>query len=194
MKEKTDLRIQRTQKNLKNALLSLIDEKKIEDITVTELSEKAEINRKTFYAHYPSIQELVYEILEEHSQNFKDTISTFEFFSTDFKINDFIESLNQNFTNNIKLYRSLICTGYMYLFDQEKYIFKKCLMEKFPQKETLADILVRSYCNYIAGGVYTTYYELLILRDDKELDDVTNVVEIVLREHLETIRKKYESK
>ncbi len=191
MKEKIDLRVQRTQKNLKNALISLIDEKKIKDITVTELAEKAEINRKTFYSHYPSIEELVYDILEDHSSNFNNTISTYDFFSADFDIEHFIDSMNQNFVNNIKLYRSLVCTSYMYLFDQEKYIFKKCLMKKFPQRENLPDTLVRTYCNYIAGGVYTAYYELLILRDDKTLDDIANVIEIVLSEHLGSIREKY---
>ena len=43
-----DRRVQRTQKNIRNALSSLLSEKELSQITVKELSDKADINRKTF--------------------------------------------------------------------------------------------------------------------------------------------------
>ena len=67
--EKTDLRIRRTQELLQEALLKLMQEKPFEEITVTELAETAKINRKTFYAHHGTKQELydsmVIQILDE---------------------------------------------------------------------------------------------------------------------------------
>ena len=45
----------RSKRMIKQAFLSLIKEKDISKITVTELVERADLNRATFYAHYPDI-------------------------------------------------------------------------------------------------------------------------------------------
>lgn len=52
--KKQDMRYQRTQRFLKAALIELLQEKRIDKISVRELAERAEINRATFYLHYDS--------------------------------------------------------------------------------------------------------------------------------------------
>lgn len=49
----TDRRVRRTQKQLQAALLALIEEKEFGDITVEEITERADVGRTTFYLHYP---------------------------------------------------------------------------------------------------------------------------------------------
>ena len=58
----TDLRIVKTRTNIKNSLIDLLAEKNVSKITVTELAEKAMINRKTFYRHYHTVQDVVDDI------------------------------------------------------------------------------------------------------------------------------------
>lgn len=60
----TDLRVKRTLKSIRNAFFTLVMEKNYSDISITELTELAEINRKTFYLHYASLDELVDEVKE----------------------------------------------------------------------------------------------------------------------------------
>ncbi len=60
-----DLRVRRTLKAIRNAFYELVIEKSYSDISITELTEKAEINRKTFYLHYSSLDDLVEEVQEE---------------------------------------------------------------------------------------------------------------------------------
>lgn len=64
----TDRRILRTKKAIRQAFLSLLSERTFEDITVSALSERAGINRKTFYLHYNSTRELYDEIRQEESE------------------------------------------------------------------------------------------------------------------------------
>lgn len=52
MNKKENQRIALTKRLLKEALLKLMTEKNIQNITVSELCEAAEINRSTFYNHY----------------------------------------------------------------------------------------------------------------------------------------------
>ena len=50
-------------KNLiRNALLSLMTEKPFEKITITDIVNRADINRGTFYAHYRSTDEVLEKI------------------------------------------------------------------------------------------------------------------------------------
>ena len=57
-----DKRILNTKKKLTNALLEILKDKNIKDITVLELCKKANINRTTFYKYYKDVDDLVITI------------------------------------------------------------------------------------------------------------------------------------
>lgn len=63
--EKKDLRYSRTDRLLKEALLELLKVKPIEKITIKDLTERASINRCTFYHHYQDIYDLLEQIEDE---------------------------------------------------------------------------------------------------------------------------------
>lgn len=64
-KQRTDRRISRTRCAIQDAFIRLLAEKDLNDITITELSEEADIDRRTFYLHYDSIGEIVDEFERE---------------------------------------------------------------------------------------------------------------------------------
>jgi len=77
--EKIDPRVIRTRKLLKESILSLIPEKPYHDITIQDITDRATLNRVTFYLHYDNkldlLQDASYEILDELVQSYgKDTI------------------------------------------------------------------------------------------------------------------------
>ena len=66
-----DLRVIKTKKVLKETLKQLIIEHNdFTTINVKELCEKAHINRRTFYLHYQSINDILLEAQEEFALNF----------------------------------------------------------------------------------------------------------------------------
>jgi len=56
-----DRREQRTKARLRAVILELVEQKSLTEITVTEIAERADIARKTFYAHYYDVQELLWD-------------------------------------------------------------------------------------------------------------------------------------
>lgn len=58
-----DRRIIRTRKAIKDAFVDLLAEKPLEKITITALAQRADIDRKTFYTHYTSIDDLLKDYL-----------------------------------------------------------------------------------------------------------------------------------
>lgn len=60
---------------MNQALISLLEKKDIEFITVTEITKKAGVNRSTFYLHYDNIYELLEETIENTNKKFFDAFS-----------------------------------------------------------------------------------------------------------------------
>ncbi len=56
---KLDPRIERTQEALRGALMALIEEKGFDAISVQDITERARLNRATFYLHYDDKQDLL---------------------------------------------------------------------------------------------------------------------------------------
>ncbi len=65
-----DRRIRRTRKRLKEALISLILEKKYERITVQEILDRADVGRSTFYLHYRDKDDLLVSGMPENLLRF----------------------------------------------------------------------------------------------------------------------------
>ena len=65
-KIKHDLRYIKTEKAIRKTFHELLQEKDISRITVKELTERAEINKTTFYAHYETLPDLVNTLESEN--------------------------------------------------------------------------------------------------------------------------------
>ena len=65
-----DRRVKRTKKALYDALLKLLNEKSINEITVTELTTLADVNRATFYFYYTDLIDMLQQIQNEAYENF----------------------------------------------------------------------------------------------------------------------------
>lgn len=65
MKTKTDMRIVKSKLAIKNAFLQLIKENGYANITITDIANRAMINRKTFYMHYETKEILYKSIINE---------------------------------------------------------------------------------------------------------------------------------
>ena len=72
-----DRRVRRTKQLLRSALLGLLREKSVDQITVTELTEKADVNRGTFYGHYKDIFDMVEQLENEMFREFSDLLHAY---------------------------------------------------------------------------------------------------------------------
>ena len=70
-----DKRVVRTKKAIRNAFTELLAEKDINFITVKDIAERANINRKTFYNYYSGIYQVVEEMEHELVNNFEGAFS-----------------------------------------------------------------------------------------------------------------------
>ena len=72
--KKIDRRVVKTKKAIHNAFAKLLTEKELNDITISDIAELADINRKTFYNYYAGIYEVVDEIEDGIVQTLRDAL------------------------------------------------------------------------------------------------------------------------
>jgi AcrR family transcriptional regulator len=69
-----DPRVIRTRQLLRNALISLIKEKGFENITIKEITDRATLNKATFYLHYRDKEDLLVKSTEQLIEELAESI------------------------------------------------------------------------------------------------------------------------
>ena len=73
-KQSDSRRVQETKQKLQTALLELLQEKNIEQITVMEVTERSQINRTSFYRYYLDVYDLYDQIIDSLVEKLQQTI------------------------------------------------------------------------------------------------------------------------
>ena len=68
MNTKNNKRSQNSVNKIKTSLMEILKDKKLTEIKISELCKKSNINRTTFYAHYDTVEDVLYEMCEEKIQ------------------------------------------------------------------------------------------------------------------------------
>lgn len=69
-KKQEDLRVRKTKQAIRSAFKEMICEMDLNEITIKELTLRAQINRKTFYLHYQCLDDVMTELEDEIADNF----------------------------------------------------------------------------------------------------------------------------
>ena len=73
--KKEDRRVRRTKKLMTQALTQLLQQKQVNEITVKELTDLADMNRGTFYLYYKDIFDMLEKIEDELFENLNGIIA-----------------------------------------------------------------------------------------------------------------------
>jgi len=116
MRERSkDLRVRRTLTAVRNAFNDLVLTRDYREISITDLTEKAGINRKTFYLHYSSLDDLVAEIEEEMANDILEHIGKY---AVALDLNGCISNFYLYMENCSKVQKKLMCdTSYSFFYD-----------------------------------------------------------------------------
>ena len=165
----------RSRRLIRSAFLELLREKSYEKITVTDIVTRADINRSTFYAHYPDVRGLVEEIVGEaitYSTALADSLNIQEFLEDPLH---FLRELSSYGSDNKELY-ALLCRSDFAHRQMEQV--KRTLMDSALRSPAFPDHLrnspeFRIHIGFFVGGVLSLYTMWLQGELDCSLDDIT---------------------
>lgn len=139
MKE-NDLRVIKTKNAIKKEFLHLMEKKELDKITVTELVQKALINKSTFYLHYHDIYDLYEDVLNDFFSETMDINLNFnQFFN---KPEAFIRDFSFHIESTFCMRDILFQEKYASLFHSKfvKYLINKLYETNCIEKNAENDI------------------------------------------------------
>ena len=153
-----DRRVLKTKRAIRNAFAKLMVEKDINDITVMELSETADINRKTFYNYYSG----VYQVVEDIEN---DIISSYERLLGDVQFRESMNAPYQLFERFSQLINMdpeffgylLTMNGNIALITRIMPLIKDKTREKMTSQLAIEDYKADIMIDFVLSGMLSVY-------------------------------------
>ena len=166
----------RSRKLIRQAFLELLQEKEYQKITVTDIVNRADINRATFYAHYPDVLGLLEEIENEISAEMYQLLNEFDY-NTFFddpaplmgKVLDYLQE-------EADLYRILVSSdGAIGFIEKLKNLFEQYMMaiEDVPD-DVKGSPRYQVRINYFAGGIVNIFLRWLTGKLSCSTDEIVD--------------------
>ena len=176
---KPDRRILKTKRAIYEALVELMQKKKLNSITVTELAAAANINRKTFYTYYSTDNDVLDEVINELISSLKDLMYTM---SEDYNMlspQTLFAFLN-TIMSDVDIVRALFTSdnGNM-LFNKLQKALQETLLKELIDNDIKMNIPPEQYpliSSFVAGGMIYVYYEWITNPNGTSLDEMARTL------------------
>lgn len=177
--KRVDRRIRRTKRLLRQALAELMNEKEFKDITVKEITERADLNRGTFYFHYTDTYDLKDKIENELIDVFRENLDSYQPTEDNHSVQDIAASVLGYIQENWFIIRTLFrdTTGeslrskLMRVLEDTIYRVQVTHMLEENDQE-------RKYvCRFLANGIVGMVAMWLEQEKQNTLEEITKVLD-----------------
>lgn len=154
-----DKRVLHTKESIKTALMQLMLEKDLAKITISQITEKASVNRTTFYLHYEKISEIVDEIEEEFAQEISQSMEEFNLSDVFGSIYSIFSKLSSALASS-DLRRAYIVysSDSLNVTERLKTVIVEKALSAIINAYPTADVSALTYpLTFIAGGIIDCY-------------------------------------
>ena len=168
-----DRRIRKTEQAVQTALAKLLSEKNIEDITIKELCNEADINKSTFYLHYKDIYDCADSFMNSAVDESISVIEPYDFNELINHLPEIIEKLMLIFSENKELYLPFLNSA---RHSFALYQIKKLTIERLLEKASASKMhTVQNKCivSFVISGIWG------VLEQNK-FDEITPEITSVL--------------
>jgi len=172
-----DRRITKTKTAIREAFFSILKDNNSPKITVTEIANRANIDRKTFYLHYDSPEAIMDEFYKSLINDFLLILEKNDFFDRSFDVLALFQSLNTMIQRDIDLYRHIAkMPSYAFFWEEIKDIVKSVAIETLSNGVNMSKDEFELYAEFYVAGIIAAF--LKWLRNDVNLTE-TEVVNIL---------------
>ena len=172
-----DRRVLKTKRAIRNAFAKLMTEKDINDITIIELAEAADINRKTFYNYYSGVYQVVEEIEQDISRSYDALLGNVEFRQS----MDAPYSLFERFSTLINMDPEffgdlLSMDGNTVLITRIMRLLKDKTCEKMVAQLDIAKYKANIMIDYVLSGMLSVYQHWFASDRTVPLEEVSQII------------------
>lgn len=153
--EKTDRRARYTRMVLKESLIELLKEKRISNISIKEICERADINRSTFYSHYQDQYDLVHQVEQEVLGEIREYLDSYSFDANESESLQLMNRIFQYIAGNGELCKTLLGENGNIDFQKEVMMIvqSQCIKEWTERRSVDPDTAEYLYTFTINGSI-----------------------------------------
>ncbi len=154
-----DKRVVKTKRRIREVFHELMLENDLSSITISAIARRAEIDRKTFYAHYSSVGDLIDEIVSDLEEDVQSLLAEMDQFS----VSRFFNGLNAITLKNQVFFRH-VCRSpsYNFFLLRFKGLLKKALLSIFPADSDINPDVGDICAEYASAGIISVYNNWLV--------------------------------
>jgi len=157
---KSDRRTRKTRKAIKSAIMNLIVKKEISKITIKEISDLADINRKTFYTHYQDIYAVIDEIESDLIEKIFKVLDDNDIAKIVYNPYQLYRQLTELITDDIDFYALLVnATIFDSMLNKTKKILGARIVSIFMDKTTVNAVMLNYIIDFVVAGLIASYRE-----------------------------------
>lgn len=182
VEKKTDRRVIKTKHAIFKAFVELLNEKDVNQITITDIAKKANINRKTFYNYYSDAYEVMKEIENLTVEAFINNMGTVEFTNmADFLTEIFIK-FTETVNNDLQFFNLLFKTNNRsFLIVKIVEALKKYVQKRIEESNELDMRRFEVVSNFYLSGVLSVYMNWFMNNYDQSIEEISALLtELVL--------------
>lgn len=182
VEKKTDRRVIKTKHAIFKAFVELLNEKDVNQITITDIAKKANINRKTFYNYYSDAYEVMEEIENLTVEAFINNMGTVEFTNmADFLTEIFIK-FTETVNNDLQFFNLLFKTNNRsFLIVKIVEALKKYVQKRIEESNELDMRRFEVVSNFYLSGVLSVYMNWFMNNYDQSIEEISALLtELVL--------------
>jgi len=183
MKQKSQSKLAiRTRKWITDALMTLMNEKDFNNISITEIVMKADVSRQSFYRHFETKEEIVDDFFNENIiQKFKDTYNASPV-DTIYKLLEFYFNF---WHENIYVMELVVKTNYpLHIFEEYDHLLRVHLADSLnilAEQMNIADESEKEIIkSFIIGGLYNVKIHWTKANYEKSPSEMAKIVELIL--------------
>lgn len=172
-----DRRVKYTKSTIEDTFLSLLEKKDIGTISVTEICEKADVNRATFYRYYLDIYDLLKNIQDSFVNEIKASDAMLHF--QDYTVYDFTREILEIFYHNKKLVKILFDTNNSIYFITEvlEVAYEKASSKWRSNYPDMDESEIEYAAVYVFNGALGVINFWIKNNFDEDIDDVSKYIE-----------------
>lgn len=157
-----DKRILNTQERIRQAYVKLLTGSEKPKLTVTALAREANIDRKTFYLHYDTLDDVMLDVSQHITEQFVERLEQRGFLEKGVDVGIFFQTLGLTLHEHGDLFRyAALRPSHELFWEQIKRLLAQRLVEHYQEKFQLTPDALYVYVRFLLGGMQEIYREWL---------------------------------